>query len=325
MLPFIPADVWNNLAIDAHESGDIDEAERCWERARERDPQHLETIFNQGLHQWRTGQISDERMIVRLEEVATNRGRDWSSLFLLGQANLERGEVERARDELSSALADNPSDVIRQILHIAKAEPTANDLILHDFGPEISVGIPDYPHDEGLDARQRSLDSEAFTELVETSPAHISMIDDFAWSKDGRLLASSSRDSTVRIWDLDVSECIRIIHAPPLLPTVESQIRSRNSNATDTVVERPANYPIGISFIHLGGTDYLLAGLRSGHVALWDFNALHDPTLFGVHDEAVVATHLLADGEQLLTAAVDGIVRCWQFPELLLIWEGRGS
>lgn len=320
---FIPADVWNNRAIDAYDAGNIEEAESLWQRALERDPQHLETIFNQSLHQWRTGQISDERMIVRLEEVAGNRANDWQSRYLLGQALLERGEVERARTELSEALALYPSDGIRRTLNLANAEPTADDLVLHDHSADIQIYGPSVSHDDDLPFER--LNPVEYAEFLRTYSAHLDVIYNLAWSEDGRLLASSSRDGCVRIWDTQTGECVRVLLAPALLPPTLCAIRDRDVYVEHKTIERPSNYPIGISFAKLGGDEYLIASLKSGHVALWELATDHNPDDHEVHDDAVLAAHIVDDGRRAVTACTDGTVRGWSLPSWEQIWEGSVS
>ncbi len=321
---YIPADVWNNRAIDAFEAGDTATAEAHWQRALERDPQHLETIFNQSLHQWRTGQISDERMLFRLEEVAANRGHDWLARYVLGQALLERGEVERARAELSAALALNPgSSEIRQTLDLANAEPTADDLVLHDYGADIHIFGPSTLHDDALPVE--SMEAEAYAELLSSYAAHLDTIYELAWSSDGGLLASSSRDGSVRVWDMRSGECLRVLLAPDLMPPTKWSIRKRDVYVEHRVIERPGNYPIGISFARTGGEERLLASLSSGHVALWSLVGDHAPDVIEVHDNAVIAAHIVADGQSAITACADGTVRGWSLPAWAQTWEDSVS
>ena len=46
--------------------------------------------------------------------------------------------------------------------------------------------------------------------LVRTLRGHTEFIGRIAWSPDGRILASPSGDGTIRLWDTETGECLRI-------------------------------------------------------------------------------------------------------------------
>jgi hypothetical protein len=50
---------------------------------------------------------------------------------------------------------------------------------------------------------------------VRTLEGHGGRVFSVAWNGDGRRLASSSADNTIRIWDVETGECLQIIHMLP--------------------------------------------------------------------------------------------------------------
>ncbi len=66
-----------------------------------------------------------------------------------------------------------------------------------------------------------------------------------------------------------------------------------------------------------------MAGLNSGHIAFWNLDDIGEPTTFQVNDDEVVACHLIDESSRLLTAASDGLIRCWSAATWHLQWESR--
>src|ERR1700694_1691968 len=47
--------------------------------------------------------------------------------------------------------------------------------------------------------------------LLHTLRGHTKSIGRIAWSPDGRMLASPSEDTTIRLWDTETGECLRTL------------------------------------------------------------------------------------------------------------------
>ncbi|NEW57709.1 protein kinase [Nocardia cyriacigeorgica] len=93
------ADELNNRALSLLDLGRTAEAEAMFTAAHEADPRHLEATYNAGLRQWRTGAITDDVLVSKLEAARTASGDSELASYLLAEVHLERGALTTA-DEL---------------------------------------------------------------------------------------------------------------------------------------------------------------------------------------------------------------------------------
>ncbi len=63
------AESLNNRALTFLDLGMPEKAEQCWAKALERESDHLETVYNQGLYQWRRGRMRPEDVARRCDEI----------------------------------------------------------------------------------------------------------------------------------------------------------------------------------------------------------------------------------------------------------------
>ncbi len=212
------ADGLSNRALSLLDLGQIDRAERLWDDALNADPHHPHTVYNRGLHHWRTGRLSDARLVARLEEVRENHVDDWIDDYLLGLVHLERGDRDNALALLSSAAREaGPEDARALTAAIEAAEalsPTREPIVL-DTGADWStvstlsangricagsVGNPDLAPRTGGRSVVRVWDLDTGS-LLHTLPAHPGRVHDLALSADGSVLASCGKDHEILVWD----------------------------------------------------------------------------------------------------------------------------
>lgn len=104
------SDGLSNQALSLLDLGRTEEAEELWRRALGTDPHHLPSVYNFGLHRWRTGRETGEELVADIEAaLAADRGRAGNGAFLLGAVQLERHEDERAGELLREAVAADPA------------------------------------------------------------------------------------------------------------------------------------------------------------------------------------------------------------------------
>ena len=105
------ADELNNRALSLLDLKGTAEAEATFAAALEAHPQHLEATYNGGLRQWRSGAITDDVLISRLDAARTAAGDSRLARYLLAEAHLERGDHAAAHE------------LLRSIEHMASKEP----------------------------------------------------------------------------------------------------------------------------------------------------------------------------------------------------------
>ena len=134
-------------------------------------------------------------------------------------------------------------------------------------------------------------------QLAYTLKGHTDGIGGISWSPDGRLLASSSRDRTVRLWDVKSEDCIRTLEGHAL--------------AVNCVVFNPAG-------------KILASGGEDGCVHLWDVDTgISLGSLFG-HEGPIHGLAFDTEGRTLASACEDKLVKVWDVSSRRLLRTLRG-
>lgn len=108
-------------------------------------------------------------------------------------------------------------------------------------------------------------------------------------------IVSASRDGSVRVWDLETTECNHVLEAEARLPTARATPEHRWINA--------------IVVLH-GGTQ-ILAAAGDGSMAHWDIETGRCIRVFGAGQGRVDAMALLHDDQYVLCGMADGSVAIW--------------
>ncbi len=133
--------------------------------------------------------------------------------------------------------------------------------------------------------------------LLHTLTGHRGIITRIAWSSDGKKIASPSRDSSIRLWDVTTGD---------LLQTLDGNTGGH------------AVWYASVAWSPDGSQIAATSGDRS--VELWD---LENGTMYWAldgHTGPVYSVSWSPDGSEIVTASNDGTVRLWDIDQTDLKW-----
>lgn len=150
---------------------------------------------------------------------------------------------------------------------------------------------PPLPH--AIDALHRSLPS---MRLARTYYGHTDRVYGIAYSPNGLLLASSSRDGSVKIWDAT----------------------GATRDALHTFVINPDPATLGVGNVAFSPSGEVLAGVTGqGEIILWDTSTWQEiRRKSAAHNGRIWGLAFSPDGKLLLTGGSDSLVKLWNASDL---------
>src|SRR5262249_3689727 len=120
------ADRLNNGAVSLLDLNKQGEAEKLWEEALAALPNHPESTYNLGLIRWRSGRLSADGLVQKLQEACASHPGKWLPQFLLAQVHLEQGNWPAAALGLERLVqAGARLDEVQAALAVAKGRLAA--------------------------------------------------------------------------------------------------------------------------------------------------------------------------------------------------------
>ncbi|WP_328472662.1 serine/threonine-protein kinase [Streptomyces sp. NBC_00448] len=309
------SDGLSNQALSLLDLGRAEEAEELWRRATGADPHHLPTLYNFGLHRWRSGHATGEQAASDLAAARAAGAPAGLGALLLGCLELERHEDERAGELLREAAAADPdsADAAAALAELARRPPPVRtDLDGHSE----KVSAVAVSADGGLvlsgDRAGRLLLSapgeqhrrRARRTLARNGPA----VAHLAVDATGTRGAAAREDGAVEIWDLE---------------------RGRRR-----IVSRDAHSAVRALAIS-GDGRYVAVGHQDGTIRVWEPDRMSaGATVVQAHGGAVTSLALNSTGSRAVSASFDdfgrdGTVRSWNLvgPRLVgtLVGPVRGT
>jgi WD40 repeat protein len=228
------ADGLNNRALSLLDLGREDEAEQAFTRALSTDARHLLATYNYGLLGWRRGEFTDEDLVAAVTAVNTDPDHARLGAQLLAQIDLERGELDSARNlgggpqESREDRATSDELALREALHSGRmADACCVTELSLDWPPEPPTELSWAPgpvptrilrdgraaltaHWDGT-LRLWDLSSGRRAAMLE---GHTGRVDKLDVSADNQSALSYSRyDNTVRVWSLASRRCRHVLTA----------------------------------------------------------------------------------------------------------------
>lgn len=139
--------------------------------------------------------------------------------------------------------------------------------------------------------------------LVRTLRGHTGWIGHIAWSPDGRMLASPSKDETIRLWDAEIGKCLRTL--------------TGHKDEVMTV----AFSPNGKILASGGGNEFQDASDTSDRsIYLWDTTTGELVKELGKHSMTISALAFDQTGQMLASASFDATINLWEIAKAKQVW-----
>ena len=284
------ADGLNNRALSLLDLGQTKQADHLWREALRIDPEHLESVYNFGLHQWRAAQIDDWALAMRLRMAGMKTVTPRTNL-LLAQVKLESGNAEAASELLKTVdNADAFYPELRSLRVLAQQSIQNSRRFLRIFKNEAhTIASACLSRDAKYAVSGSWLKTIQLWEVetgrcLRTFEGHTEGYTKVCLSGDNRYVLSGSEDSTLRLWDASTGRCLRTFEG----------------------------HTWGVDSVCLSADNlYALSGSYDTTLRLWNVTTGHCLRIFEGHTGPVRSVCLSADNRLALSGSFDNTLRLW--------------
>lgn len=301
------SDALNNRAASMLDLGERAQAVAAWQEALKLDPYHPESQYNLTLLQWRAAEITDDEAARRLTETAHI---DHRADLYLGYVQLEREAADLAESSLLKALQDQQiadngaiwrtlgdAQMSQEKYHAAEASyQKALDLIPGDFS-----------------SLERQTMAQVGTRFRGNVPlfswrycryalenGHYRGVTALVSMPNGRFVASTGQDMTIRLWDLVTRSCVWTSRGH------EDLVMALDVSADGRM---------------------LVSGSQDMTVRRWDSVTGRSQWIGRGHTDRVTAVAISPNGRFIVSGGHDKTLRLWSVATGKTIWttERHGS
>ncbi|MFC4068963.1 WD40 repeat domain-containing serine/threonine protein kinase [Actinoplanes subglobosus] len=184
------ADELTNRALSLLDLDRTDEARQCFDEALAADPRHVGATWNSGLLAWRTGRITDEAFLARLDEVGAYTSAEWPVRQLIAEVHRERG-------------SDPGTARIGGCRHVLDGHTGHVDAVVVTADARRALSA-------GRDGTVRIWDLDA-GRCLHVLDEHTGAVTAVAVTADGSRALSAGADGSVRYWDVAAGRCLRVL------------------------------------------------------------------------------------------------------------------
>ncbi len=278
----------SNRALSMLDLDRPEEAESLWDEALEQDRHHPEATYDCGVYLWRVGRLTDAELVRRLEVVRGSHLAEWNDEYLLALVHLERGDVEAAGELLESAatqaghapeiaaareLVLSAAERARCIRMLASLERVGGVALTGDGN---RVLMPD-----GHCTRLWDVRTGQCMQVLEDEADSVRSL---TVTPDGRFALTGGQRGTVRLWDVDRGQVIRILDARATVEAVALTCDVRQA----------------------------VTCARDGTARVWDLQTATCARILEGHFDIVTSVAVTADGRFAATVGFDGTLRLWE-------------
>ncbi|MCC6487688.1 MAG: protein kinase [Candidatus Hydrogenedentes bacterium] len=327
------ADSLNNRGVSLLDLSKGQQAEAAWERALKVDPHHPDSTYNLCLSRWRTGRMTDDAVLLRMQEIIKFHPGEWIPHYALAQAHIERGDFRSAGKVLSWL---HESDAERREisggLALARkyaAQSRALIRIVQGHHDRISA-LACAP-----DGRFFLSGSEDNTIImwdfaggqIKSFTGHQNTITGIVCSLDSYLALSCSRDRTIRLWDIAKGSCARVMEGhrdsvEAAAMTADNR-RALSASADGTMrlwdlrdgdcMDAFDEYKSPVTALAMDSSGQLaVTGGQDGSLRVWDVGGHRCTHVMQGHQGTITSLSLGEDGRYALSASADGTLKIWR-------------
>jgi WD40 repeat protein len=324
----------NNRAVSLMDLGKAAEAVPLWKKALKIEANLPQAAYNLALLLWRAGQMSDEEVIRRVDEVRLLYGESLMPIFQLVQIHLERGDCVTAiqiLEDLEKAKGKRPdvTEALRRSNNLIVSSRRIDQCIEGHADAVKCLSISS----NGDFALSGSEDNTvcqwqlAEGECDRVFAGHTGSVEAISMTPDERYFLSAGQDRSFRLWERATGRSIRQFEvsrdaskAIALSPDCRRAL-SRHVGNTLAMWDMESGSVTREVTAHTNWIDslkmsvdgrYAVSGGHDGTVKFWEVDTMECLRTFAGHTGPVLCLAMSENGDYVLSGSADRTVRVWE-------------